>query len=95
VLTLAERRWSVWPRDAYGSSRSAWMDTRVSVCALAQYPAHGSVLRRRSRCGTVFSVHRSGPLRSSRQSSGTDTGAPARARGENAETDVFVRLLRR
>jgi hypothetical protein len=51
-------------------------------------------LRRFNRFGAVSSVHRPGPPLNSRHSSGIDTRAPGRARGEKALTDVFVRLFR-
>ena len=75
--------------------RSALIDAFESRCLDVQYPAHGSARRRVSRRGTVVNVHRSGPPLSSGQSSGIETIAPARARGEKAQTDVFVRLFRR
>ena len=60
-----------------------------------QYLAHGSIPRR-FRCLTAVSnVHRSGEAVKSLQSSGMETVAPARARGEYAQIDVFVRLFRR
>jgi len=46
------------------------------------------------RLVTAGSVHRSGDAFRSLQSRGIDTVAPARARGEKAQTDVFVRLFR-
>jgi hypothetical protein len=52
------------------------------------YSAHGSVLRRFNRCGTVSSVH--GPLPNLRHSNGMETMAPGRARGENAQMDVLI-----
>jgi hypothetical protein len=72
----------------------------VAIKALAQLaPCAPNVVhavrRRRSRCGTVFSVQCSGPPLSPRPFKGTDTGAPACARGENTQMDVFVRLFRR
>jgi hypothetical protein len=43
----------------------------------------------------VVNVHRSGDAVNSLQSSGMDTIAPGRARGEYTHIDVFVRLFRR
>jgi hypothetical protein len=64
-------------------------------CDAVSYPAHGFDLRRFNRCGTLTSVHRSGPGPRSRQANGIETMAPGRARGENAQTDVLVLLFRR
>jgi hypothetical protein len=72
----------------------ALIDALDNRCLAVQYPAHGSLLRRFNRCGTVNSDHRAGPRLRSRHSSGIDTIAPGLARGEKAETDVFVRLFR-
>ena len=44
---------------------------------------------------TVKSVHRSGGSSKSSQLRGIDTLAPGRARGETAQTEVFVRLFLR
>ena len=73
----------------------ALMDAFEMRCLVLQYPAHGSRRRRRSRSGAVTGVHRTASALSSRQSTGIDTGAPGRARGENAQTEVFVRVFRR
>ena len=42
----------------------------------------------------MINVHRSGPAPKLFQEIGMDTGAPARARGENAQMVVSVRLFR-
>ena len=47
-----------------------------------QYLAHGSIRRRFRRLAAVGNVHRSGEALKSLQSSGMETVAPARARGE-------------
>jgi len=63
------------------------------VCALRQYSFHGSTRTRSRRRGTVRSVQLSGGSRISFQPIGMETVAPGRARRENAQTDVLVRLF--
>src|SRR5262249_60116483 len=86
-------------RAAYSVLRAALItadsDTSEICCALVQYSFHGSVSIRASRFTTVSRVQRPGDRRRSFQSSGIDTAAPGRARGEKAQIDVLVRLFRR
>jgi hypothetical protein len=83
-----------WRRHAFTSALSR-VSTRWSGVVMPSRSPQGSVLRRFNRCGTVSSVHRSALAPSSRHSNGIETMAPGRARGENAQTDVLVRLFRR
>jgi ketosteroid isomerase-like protein len=65
---------------------TATSDASEICCPAVQYLAHGSVRRRLKRRGTVVNVHRSGGALRSFQSSGMDTIAPSRARGEKAQS---------
>src|SRR5688572_6309458 len=74
---------------------AAASDAAEISCALTQYCLHGSLRRLASLRGIFNSVQRSGRSSRSFQSTGIDTVAAGRARGENAQTDVLVRLFLR
>ena len=74
---------------------TAASDAAEISCELSQYCCHGSLRRRASLCGTLRSVQRSGVSSRFFQSTGIDTVAVSCARGENAQTDVLVRLFLR
>ena len=88
---------SFFPAAAFHTAAVASSEAAVRRCRAWKYPSQGSRRSRATRRGTVRTVNRSGSRRgvNSAQLTGTETGAPGRARAENAEIDVFVRLLRR
>ena len=83
-----------WPSRTTARPTAASDAAEIS-CALTQYCLHGSLRRLASLRGIFNSVQRSGRSSRSFQSTGIDTVAAGRARGENAQTDVLVRLFLR